>query len=74
MANGYVSKKAAAPNKAALAQRSMPKPQASAQASPARYPEPVEVAIVFKTFGPGTKTLSKKKPNAGSRSKKGIIS
>ena len=72
MANGYFSKKAAAPNSAALAQRKMPSPQASAQARPARCPEPVAVAMVFKTFGPGTKTLSKKKPKAGSRSKKGI--
>ena len=53
------------PNKAAKADINKPNPQAKAQATPDDRPEPIEVAIVLSTFGPGTKTLSIKKPNGG---------
>ena len=42
-----------------------PIPVAKAQAIPDDRPEPIEVAIVFKTLGPGIKTLRIKKINAG---------
>jgi hypothetical protein len=32
---------------------------------PANRPEPIDVATVFKTFGPGMRTFSIKKPSAG---------
>ena len=43
-----------------------PIPVAKAQAIPDDRPEPIEVAIVLRTFGPGINTLSIKNPNAGS--------
>ena len=42
-----------------------PKPVAKAHTLPEIRPEPIDVAIVLSTFGPGIKTLSIKKPIAG---------
>ena len=47
-------------------------PQAQAQAMPARRPDPIAVAMVLRTFGPGMNTLSMRNSNAGIRSNNGI--
>ena len=55
----------AAPNNATNDVKITPKPVAIAQATPDKRPEPIEVAIVLRTFGPGIKTFKIKKPRAG---------
>tara|TARA_B100000953_G_C17805890_1_gene353681 strand:+ start:37 stop:246 length:210 start_codon:yes stop_codon:yes gene_type:complete len=62
-----------APNKATNADINKPNPQAKAQATPDDRPEPMDVAIVLSTFGPGTKTLRIKKPKGGRKFIIGII-
>jgi len=55
------------PNNATRAEINKPNPQAKAHATPDARPEPIEVAIVLITLGPGTKTFKIKKPNAGKK-------
>ena len=57
------------PNKDNKAVNITPSPVAKAQEIPDARPEPIEVAIVLSTFGPGIKTLRTKKLKAGIRLK-----
>ena len=62
---GILSNIIAAPNNETNEVKVTPKPVAKAHAIPDERPEPIDVAIVLRTFGPGIKTLMIKKPNAG---------
>lgn len=62
---GNLLKIIAAPNKETNDVSITPMPVAKAHEIPAFRPDPIEVAIVFKTLGPGIKTLRIKKPKAG---------
>ena len=57
----------AAPNKKNKDVSITPIPVANAQAIPALRPDPIEVAIVLSTLGPGIKTLRIKKASAGNK-------
>ena len=64
---GMLNNIAAAPSKETNEVKITPNPVAIEHAIPDRRPEPIDVAIVFRTFGPGIKTLIIKKSNAGKK-------